>query len=71
MYNTKIEYKYLNGVCNKNIINVNQNATKKRIIKENIRGAKEKIEMETGAKLDDEAINKIAEIIMKKMKEEF
>lgn len=71
MYNTKIEYKYLNGICNKNIININQKATEKRILKENIRGAKEKIEMETGAKLDDEAINKIAEIIMKKMKEEF
>lgn len=69
MYNTKIEYKYLNGVCNKNIINVNQNATKKRIIKENIRGAKEKIETETGVKLDDEAINKIAEILFQKMQE--
>lgn len=67
--NTKIEYKYLNGVCNKNIININQNATKKRIIKENIRGAKEKIETETGVKLDDEAINKIAEILFKKIQE--
>lgn len=67
--NTKIEYKYLNGVCNKNIININQKATEKRIIKENIRGAKEKIEMETGAKLDDEAINKIAEILFQKMQE--
>lgn len=68
---TEITDKYLNGICNKNIININQKATEKRILKENIRGAKEKIEMETGAKLDDEAINKIAEIIMKKMKEEF
>lgn len=69
MYNTKIEYKYLNGVCNKNIININQKATEKRIIKENIKEAKEKIETETGVKLDDEAINKIAEILFQKMQE--
>ena len=71
MYNTKIEYKYLNGVCNKNIIESNKKATEKRVLKENIRNAREEIEQQTQAKLDDEAINKIAEIIMKKMKEEF
>lgn len=68
---TEITDKYLNGVCNKNIIESNKKATAKRVLKENIRNAREEIEQQTQAKLDDEAINKIAEIIMKKMKEEF
>ena len=71
IHNTNITDKYLNGVCNKNIINTNQKASEKRILKENIRNAREEIEQQTQAKLDDEAINKIAEIIMKKMKEQF
>lgn len=66
---TEITDKYLNGVCNKNIINTNHKATEKRILKENIRNAREEIEHQTEVVLDDKTINKIAEILFQKMQE--
>ena len=70
IHNTNITDKYLNGVCNKNIIESNKKATEKRILKENIKNAKKEIEKETEVVLDNEAINKIAEILFQKLQEE-
>ena len=67
--NTKIVDTYLNGACNRNIIEKNEKATQKRVLKDTIRDAREEIEHQTQAKLDDETINKIAELLFQKMQE--